>query len=155
MHIHIYNQNIQFSVSIRNHVHTPHISIWTFRTVRTLIKPPQTFLWFARHVAYEEHAEVLVRSFICRYCETHCRVHGNVCINPLLNSDSYYWKIHHIKQEAALIPSREPHHRHYWTSHLVLQLGVHEECACHSCLTRDAELLAQTCISYNSKSREI
>jgi hypothetical protein len=28
------------------------------RTVCTLIKPPQTFLWFACHVAYEEHAEV-------------------------------------------------------------------------------------------------
>ena len=69
-----------------------------------------------------------------------------------LNSDTHYQQIHRIKQETALMMPRGLHHRCCWTSHLVLQLGVNEECAFLSCLTSNAELFAQTGISYNSKS---
>ena len=89
MHIYVYNQYIQFSVSIRNRMCTQHTHTHTHTSER-LRQSPQTFLWFACHVAYEEHAEVLsliihmlmlwntlqrfsVWSFICRCCETHCR----------------------------------------------------------------------------------
>ena len=89
MHIYVYNQYIQFSVSIRNRMCTQHTHTHTHTSER-LRQSPQTFLWFACHVAYEEHAEVLsliihmlmlwntlqrftVWSFICWCCETHCR----------------------------------------------------------------------------------